>query len=72
VDTHIWAIARELFDDAVLTASLTARTYWTVAELYRSTFRDRPGWAQHYLFHQRRSSGKMYASAVLGQEMPVA
>ena len=56
VDSHIWAIARDLFGDSIPTASLTIRTYNTVANLYRMAFSVRPGWAQHYLFHQRRQT----------------
>jgi N-glycosylase/DNA lyase len=54
VDSHIWAIARELFGAAIPTASLTGRTYQRVSELYRAAFPANPGWAQHYLYHQRR------------------
>lgn len=69
VDTHIWAIARDLFGDEITTASLTSRTYGTISDMYRTMFPLRPGWAQHYLFHQRRSAGKMYESAALAQGM---
>lgn len=54
VDSHIWAIARELFGSAIPTLSLTPRTYRAVANLYHDAFGAQAGWAQHYLFHQRR------------------
>ncbi|MFN8535073.1 MAG: DNA glycosylase [Dehalococcoidia bacterium] len=54
VDSHVWAIAHELFEAAIPTASLTARTYRAVGDLYRAAFPIAPGWAQHYLFHRRR------------------
>lgn len=54
VDTHVWAIARELFSAAISTSSLTDRTYHRAAALYRAAFPAGPGWAQHYLFHRRR------------------
>lgn len=54
VDSHIWAIARELFGPAIPTVSLTDRTYRRVGDLYRAAFAPNPGWAQHYLFHHRR------------------
>jgi 8-oxoguanine DNA-glycosylase Ogg len=54
VDSHVWAIARDLFTAAIPTSSLTERTYQVVGDLYRAAFPANPGWAQQYLFHWRR------------------
>lgn len=54
VDTHVWALARELLGERVPTRSLTRRTYALVADLFRARYGPAAGWAQQYLFHQRR------------------
>ncbi|MCS7001308.1 MAG: hypothetical protein NZ518_00515 [Dehalococcoidia bacterium] len=54
IDSHIWAVARALFPDDALTRTLTDRAYQAIGDRFRATFAPRPGWAQHYLFHQRR------------------
>jgi N-glycosylase/DNA lyase len=59
VDTHVWALAKELFPDEVaagrLTKSLTTNTYARVVALYRERYGPFAGWAQQYLFHWRRN-----------------
>ncbi len=56
VDTHIWAVAREIFDAQVTTKSLTPATYGLVAGLYQQRYGRFAGWAQEYLYLQRRAS----------------
>ena len=59
VDTHVWALARDLFSDqpawAEITKSLTAKTYDRVVALYQARYGPYAGWAQQYLYHWRRS-----------------
>ncbi len=55
VDTHIWAVAREIFDAQVTTKSLTPATYELVAGLYQDRYGPFAGWAQEYLYLQRRA-----------------
>jgi N-glycosylase/DNA lyase len=59
VDTHVWALARDLFSDepgwAQITKSLTAKTYDRVVALYQARYGPYAGWAQQYLYHWRRS-----------------
>ena len=59
VDTHVWALAKDLFSDepawAEITKSLTAKTYDRVVSLYQSRYGPHAGWAQQYLYHWRRS-----------------
>lgn len=54
VDTHIWAVARELFGPAIPARTLTSATYRLVSRLYREHFGRYAGWAQEYLYHWRR------------------
>ncbi len=54
VDTHIWALARELFGPATPARTLTPATYRRVSALYRERFGRFAGWAQEYLYHWRR------------------
>jgi N-glycosylase/DNA lyase len=54
VDTHVWAIAREIFPDDVPTRTLTAGTYQAVLDAFRRRYGPRAGWAQQYLYHARR------------------
>lgn len=54
VDTHIWAISRDLFGDAIRTRTLTAATYRVIGERWREVFGDLAGVAQQWLFHARR------------------
>jgi N-glycosylase/DNA lyase len=54
VDTHIWALARELFGAAIPARTLTPATYRLVSRLYRERFGRYAGWAQEYLYHWRR------------------
>ena len=49
VDTHVWALARELF-------SVELRTYEQVMSAYLARYGRWAGWAQQYLFHARRVS----------------
>ncbi len=62
VDTHVWALAKDLFSDepawAEITKSLTAKTYDRVACLYQARYGPYAGWAQQYLYHWRRSGGR--------------
>lgn len=56
VDTHIWAVARELFGAQVPTRTLTPATYETISGLFLDRYGSFAGWAQEYLFLQRRAS----------------
>ncbi len=56
VDTHIWAVAKEIFDAKVSNKSLTPATYELVAGLYQSRYGGFAGWAQEYLYLQRRAA----------------
>ncbi len=56
VDTHIWAVARELFGAQVPTRTLTPATYETISRLFLDRYGIFAGWAQEYLFLQRRAS----------------
>ena len=56
VDTHIWAVARELFGAQVPTRTLTPATYETISALFLDRYGPFAGWAQEYLFLQRRAS----------------
>lgn len=58
VDTHVWALARELFPDAFASGSvsrtLTPLAYERVRSLYVARYGPFAGWAQEYLYHWRR------------------
>lgn len=58
VDTHVWALAGELFPaelgDLVQRRSISAGAYERVALAYRLRYGRRAGWAQEYLYHWRR------------------
>lgn len=54
IDTHIWAVARDLFGDQIPTRSLTPATYQRVVDLFGERFGRYAGWVQQYLFHDRR------------------
>jgi len=54
VDTHIWALARELFGPVISARTLTPAAYRLVSRLYREKFGPFAGWAQEYLYHWRR------------------
>jgi len=56
VDTHIWAIARDLFDVRIPTRTLTPATYETVSRLFVERYGPFAGWAQEYLYLWRRAS----------------
>ncbi len=56
VDTHIWAVAKEIFDAQVTTKSLTPATYELVAGMYQQRYGSFAGWAQEYLYLYRRAS----------------
>ncbi|MHB0868699.1 MAG: DNA glycosylase [Chloroflexota bacterium] len=56
VDTHIWAVAREIFDTRVTTKTLTPATYEMVAGLYQQRYGSCAGWAQEYLYLWRRAA----------------
>lgn len=55
VDTHIWAVAREIFGLQIPTRTLTPTTYETVARLFVERYGPYAGWAQEYLYLQRRA-----------------
>jgi N-glycosylase/DNA lyase len=61
VDTHVWALARELFPEQVPTRTLTAATYRLVTDAFRRRYPGWAGWAQQYLYHARR----------VGRELPM-
>jgi N-glycosylase/DNA lyase len=58
VDTHVWALARELFAEEIaagrLPSTLTPAAYERVRLLYRARYGPLAGWAQQYLYHWRR------------------
>ena len=58
VDTHVWALARELFPDEFATGrvskTLTPLAYERVRALYVARYGRYAGWAQEYLYHWRR------------------
>ena len=58
VDTHVWALARELFPDEFATGrvskTLTPLAYERVRSLYVARYGRYAGWAQEYLYHWRR------------------
>lgn len=56
VDTHIWAVAKELFGASVPTRTLTPATYETIAGLFVGRYGRFAGWAQEYLYLNRRAS----------------
>ncbi len=55
VDVHVWAIAHELFGEAIPTRTLTRKTYQRIGDRFRATFGPWAGWAQQYLFCARRA-----------------
>ena len=54
IDTHVWAIAHELFGPQIPSRTLTPRTYRYLGDLLRDRFGLYAGWAQQYLFQVRR------------------
>lgn len=56
VDTHIWALANEIFDARVPTKTITPTTYEAVAGLFRQRYGRFAGWAQEYLYLWRRAA----------------
>ena len=54
IDTHVWAIAHELFGPQIPSRTLTPRTYRYLGDLLRDRFGPYAGWAQQYLFQVRR------------------
>jgi N-glycosylase/DNA lyase len=56
VDVHVWAIAHELFGEAIRTRTLTPKTYDAIGDRFRSIFGPWAGWAQQYLFCARRAT----------------
>ncbi len=56
VDTHIWAVAKEIFDANIANKTLTPATYEAVARMYLDRYGPYAGWAQEYLYLQRRAS----------------
>lgn len=58
VDTHVWALARELFPTELaagaIARTLTPLSYERVLRLYQSKYGRWAGWAQQYLYHWRR------------------
>jgi N-glycosylase/DNA lyase len=61
VDTHIWAVAREIFGVQILTRTLTPATYELIAGLFVERYGAFAGWAQEYLYLQRRASKRLFA-----------
>lgn len=55
VDTHIWAVAREIFGASVPTRTLTPATYEAIAGMFVRRYGEFAGWAQEYLYLQRRA-----------------
>ena len=66
VDTHIWAVARELFGAQVPTRTLTPSTYEAISRLFLDRYGPYAGWAQEYLFQQRRASQGRVRSCLPG------
>lgn len=56
VDTHIWAVAKEIFRCEIPTKTLTPTTYEAVANLFEQRYGAYAGWAQEYLYLQRRAA----------------
>ncbi len=56
VDTHIWAIARQLFGDQLRGKSLTDRSYERAVALFQERYGPYAGWAHEYLYMLRRAS----------------
>lgn len=56
VDTHIWAVAKEIFQCEIPTKTLTPSTYEAVASLFVQRYGAHAGWAQEYLYLQRRAA----------------
>ena len=56
VDTHVWALARQLFAAELGSAprSLTRNAYERILRLYQARYGPFAGWAQQYLYHWRR------------------
>jgi N-glycosylase/DNA lyase len=61
VDTHIWAVAREIFGVQILTRTLTPSTYERIAGLFVGRYGAFAGWAQEYLYLQRRAARHLFA-----------
>jgi 3-methyladenine DNA glycosylase/8-oxoguanine DNA glycosylase len=60
VDTHIWAVAKELFSAQVPTRSLTPSTYEAIAGMFVQRYGPYAGWAQEYLYmHRRAAQGRV-------------
>lgn len=55
VDTHMWAIARELFGRQIGGKTLTDRTYEQVVVLFQERYGRYAGWAHEYLYMLRRA-----------------
>ena len=58
VDTHVWALARELFSEELaaepIARTLTPGACERVLRLYQARYGRWAGWAQQYLYHWRR------------------
>ena len=61
VDTHIWAVAKEIFGLEIPTRTLTPATYERIAALFVARYGSFAGWAQEYLYLQRRASRHLFA-----------
>ena len=61
VDTHIWAVAKEIFGVEIPTRTLTPATYERIAALFIARYGSFAGWAQEYLYLQRRASRHLFA-----------
>jgi N-glycosylase/DNA lyase len=55
IDTHVWALSKELFGESIKTRSLTPKTYQVVGDRWRATLGRYAGVAQQWMFHARRS-----------------
>ncbi len=64
VDTHIWAIAKEIFGLQIPTRTLTPATYETVSRLFVDRYGPYAGWAQEYLYlHRRARQGRVKSAS---------
>lgn len=66
VDTHVWALARQLFAAELggehARRALTSAAYERVRRLYEARYGRWAGWAQQYLYHWRRQGRRLGSS----------
>ena len=70
VDTHIWAVAREIFRCKIATRTLSPATYETVASMFVERYGGLAGWAQEYFYLQRRAAQGRVAWADEDTQLP--